>query len=128
MKRSAVVALPLLLLVVVAAGCGKPSSPTSSGGGNTVGMGASNFEVSSITIKAGQSVHFDDSSGGYHVICLGTDQACDQTATGPAELMGQGFVINAPQTKDVVFADAGTFKVTCTVHPNMNLTVTVTAS
>lgn len=128
MKKLSLATLPLLLiLTVLAAGCGKPAATTSSGG-NSVAMDASNFAIHSITVKAGQSVVFDDSGGGYHIICLGTDQVCDQTAQGPSELMGQGFTINAPQTKNVVFATAGTYKVTCTVHPDMNLTVTVTAS
>ncbi len=127
MKKLSLALIPLLLLVAMfAIGCGKPAA-TSTGGGNSVAMDATNFVTHTITIKAGTALTFDDSSGGYHVICLGKDQVCDQTATGPTELMGQGFVINPPEKKDVTFATAGTYDVTCTVHPNMNLTVTVTA-
>jgi plastocyanin len=114
----------VLMLAILAVGCGKPAA-TATGGGNTVGLTASTFATSSITIKAGTALVFDDSSGGYHIICLGKDQACDQTAQGPSDLMGQGFTINAPDKKSVTFATAGTYLVTCTVHPNMNLTVTV---
>jgi plastocyanin len=127
MKRLGLAFIPLMLLaMVVVVGCGKPAA-TTSGGGNTVSMDASNFAIHAITIKAGTALKFDDSSGGYHVICLGKDQVCDQSAQGPSELMGQGFTINAPDTKSVVFANAGTYDVTCTVHPEMNVTVTVTA-
>jgi plastocyanin len=126
MKKIARAAAPaVLLLAFVVAGCGKPAS-TTTGNSNSAVMTASTFATTSVTIKAGQAVHFDDTNGGYHIICLGTDQVCDQTATGPSELMGQGFTINAGQTKDVTFASAGTYKITCTVHPSMNLTVTVT--
>src|SRR5580692_386503 len=126
-KRLRLALIPaFLILAIFAVGCGKPAATTSAPS-NTVGLTADNFATSSITIKAGTALTFDDSSGGYHIICLGKDQACDQTAQGPSDLMGQGFTINAPQKKDVTFPTAGTFDVTCTVHPNMNLTVTVTA-
>ena len=95
MKKLSLVLIPLLLLVmVVAVGCGKPAS-SSGGGGNTVAMDAANFAIHTITIKAGTALKFDDSSGGFHVICLGKDQVCDATAQGPTELMGQGFTVTA---------------------------------
>jgi plastocyanin len=125
MKHLRLAVIPaVLLLAMLAIGCGKPAA-TATGGGNTVGLTAANFATSSITIKAGTALTFDDSSGGYHIICLGKDQACDQSAQGPSDLMGQGFTINAPDKKNVTFPTAGTFLVTCSVHPNMNLTVTV---
>src|ERR1700690_3584572 len=95
----------LLMLALFAVACGKPAATTSASG-NSVALTASNFATSSISIKVGTALVFDDSGGGYHIICLGKDQACDQTAQGPAELMGQGFTINAPDKKSVTFATA----------------------
>ena len=128
MQRRGVLIIAALLLVLGVAACGKPAPGTSTGGGgNAVPMGASTFSVASITIKAGQAVHFDDSNGAYHVLCLGKDQQCDPNAAGPAELkVPSGHTINSGQTWDVTFPTAGTYEVTCTVHPNMNVTITVT--
>lgn len=130
MKKIALAIIPLVLVFALALiGCGKQVG----GGGTTtttpgaVGMDATNFVVHTVTIKAGQSVHFDDTvnGGGTHIICLGKDQQCDSSAQGPSDVTGQGFTINPGQTKDVTFPTAGTYQITCTLHQNMNLTVTV---
>jgi plastocyanin len=128
MKRLGVITIAALLLALGVAACGKPAPSTSTnGGGNTVPMTSSTFAISSLTVKAGQTVHFDDSNGGYHVLCIGNDQQCTANATGPAVLTASGgHIINLPQTLDVIFPTAGTYEVTCTVHSNMNVTITVT--
>jgi plastocyanin len=130
MKKLAVAAVPLLLVVALAVGgCGKPvggqSTPT--GPSNQVNMDATNFVEHTVTIKAGQAVIFNDpaDTGGTHVNCLGTNETCNASATGPTELKDPGFTITPGQTKSVTFSQPGTYQVTCTVHPNMNLTVTV---
>ncbi|MGH2518083.1 MAG: cupredoxin domain-containing protein [Ktedonobacterales bacterium] len=131
MKKLALAILPLALIVALALiGCGKTP-----GGGQTsttavpgtVGMNPTNFVIHTVTIKAGTAVHFDDTvgGGGTHIICLGKDQQCDTSAQGPQAVMGAGFTIQPGQTKDVVFPTAGTYQITCSVHQNMNLTVTV---
>jgi plastocyanin len=132
MKKS-VLAIPVVLLMValVLFGCGKvpgghnnigPSLPDT-----TVQMNSTNFVQTTRTIKAGQSLLFDDSvgGGGVHIICLGNDMACDKSAQGPTDLMNGGFTIQPGTTKSVTFPTAGTYKITCTVHPNMNLMLTV---
>ena len=119
-------AIVLALLVV---GCGKTVAGTSStptGGGNTISMTTDNFVQHTLTVKAGSTVHFSDTNGGFHQICLGNDMKCDTAATGPSDLQGSGFSINPPQVKDVVFSTPGTYQITCSVHPNMNVTITVT--
>ena len=120
-------AIVFALLVV---GCGKSvagtSSTSSSGGGNTISMTTDNFVQHTLTVKAGTTVHFSDTNGGFHQICLGTNMKCDPAATGPSELEGSGFSINPPQVKDIVFSTPGTYQITCSVHPNMDVTVTVT--
>jgi plastocyanin len=133
MMKKSVLAIPVVLLMValVLFGCGKvpgvhnntgPSVPDT-----TVQMNPTNFVQTTRTIKAGQSLLFDDTvgGGGLHIICLGSSQVCDSSAQGPSDLMSGGFTINPGATKSVTFTTAGTYKITCTVHPNMNLTVTV---
>lgn len=114
--------LPLVLLLALA-GCGQSTTAP-----NEVGLTAGAFASTAITIKAGQAVHFTDAAGtgGLHVICLGTDGTCAKGAAGPQALQDPGFTINAGDPpKDVTFDTPGTYKLTCTVHPAMNLTVTV---
>jgi len=91
-------------------------------------MVAADFGTTSITIKAGQAVHFTDpaGTGGTHSICLGADGTCFEGAKGPQALQSPGFTINAGDpAKDVTFDTPGTYKITCSIHPSMNLTVTV---
>lgn len=133
MKRLGLAAVPLMLILALAiAGCGKQVDGNSSGGGNTaqpntISMTSDNFTIHAITVKAGTAVHFEDpATGGTHVLCLGKDETCDKSAAGPSELKDPGFTINAGDpTKDITFADPGTYDVTCTVHQNMNVTITV---
>ena len=120
--RSTFTLLVLLPLLALAA-CGQSTTAP-----NEVSMVASDFSTSSITIKARQAVHFTDPPGigGMHTICLGTNGTCDKSAQGPLALQGEGFTINAGDpAKDVTFDTAGTYKITCSIHPNMNVTVTV---
>ena len=116
---AALVLLPLLTL----AACGQGATAA-----NEVSMAGSDFSMTSVTIKAGQSVHFTDPAGvgATHIVCLGNEGNCDSAAQGPQALEGSGFTINAGDPpKDVTFTTAGTYKITCSLHPSMNLTVTV---
>jgi plastocyanin len=129
MKRLVFAFIPALFMIALIVGaCGKQVGNSSSTPPGTVTMDATNFAVHAITVKAGDTVHFVDpaGSGGTHVICLGKDESCNASATGPTALKGPGFTINAGDpSKDIVFDTAGTYDITCTVHPNMNVTVTV---
>jgi plastocyanin len=109
------------------AGCGGASNGGGGGSGNEVDFGPASFSQTSVTIAAGQAVHFVDSqsSGGTHNLCIGSNGQCDSSGTGPAALHGPGMMITPGQTEDVTFPTAGSFTVTCTIHPSMLLTVTV---
>ncbi|HEY7339476.1 MAG TPA: plastocyanin/azurin family copper-binding protein [Ktedonobacterales bacterium] len=115
--------LALLILMLGLAACDQGSTAP-----NEVSMSAGDFSTTSVTIKAGQAVHFTDPAGigGPHTICLGANGACDETAQGPLALTGDGFTMNpGDPAKDVTFDTPGTYKITCSIHPAMNLTVVV---
>lgn len=112
-----------LALLLALAACGQGTAAP-----NEVSMTAADFSPTSLTIKAGQAVHFTDLAGigATHIVCLGHDGACDSTAPGPQELEGEGFTINVGDPpRDVTFPTPGTYKLTCSIHPSMNLAVTV---
>ncbi len=91
-------------------------------------MSGSSFLQSSVTVKAGQAVKFIDASDGApHKLVIGTNGTWTATDGAPSQLNNSaGMSINPGQTIDVVFSTPGTYPVTCTVHPAMQLTVTVT--
>jgi plastocyanin len=130
--RNYVLGVPVVLLMIGLAliSCGKVSG---SGNGSasvpntTVQLTTSNFVQTTRTIKAGQTLLFSDTvnGGGFHQICLGHNQMCTTKATGPSALMSPGFTIQSGTTVSVTFPTAGTYQITCAVHPTMNLTVIV---
>jgi plastocyanin len=99
-------------------------SPPSAG---TVTLSQSAFAQTSVTISAGHSLRFDDpdATGGNHKLCLGMDGHCDANAEGPDELHSPGLTLTPGTTADINFPRAGQYQVTCAIHPNMNLTITV---
>lgn len=133
MKRIGLAAIPVALLVVMLfSACGKTPGVHNQPGGrapaNTVEMSATDFVQHAVTVKAGDTVHFTDpaSTGGTHVLCLGHNETCNKSAQGPAKFADPGVTVNPGDPSiDVVFATAGTYEITCTVHQNMNVTVTV---
>ena len=141
--------LPLLLLLTLAfAACGGGSSSTgatatnttgsapsatntpsqSGGGAATISMGVGQFSGNvSVTIKAGQSVTFDDTDGGPHNLVTGTGGAFSAEAGAPSQFTSQGIPFSGGDKTTVVFPTAGVYHITCTFHPSMQATVTVTA-
>lgn len=132
MKKTVAVLFPLLLILTLGlAACGQTSN--GSGGGaqggasaNEVEMGVANFVQSSVTIEKGQSVHFVvQQSGAAHILCTGKNGQCDTGASASKDLDSPGFTIQPGESHDVRFDNAGTYAVTCTLHPMMNLVITV---
>ncbi len=114
-------ALSLLAL----AGCGAGGGGSSAS--NEVDMGVAAFQQSTVTVHAGQAVHFvDPASGGTHVICVGQNLQCIAQTGGPAALStADGLVFNTGDVRDIVFPTAGTYNVICTIHPGMQVSVVV---
>ena len=130
MKRFILTTAPALLLIVLAfalAGCGTSSPTTNSAVPNEVDMTYHDFSKQSVSVKAGTAVHFVNPGSGssMHILCLGQNGRCSDTSNGPQDLRGSGFTLNEGQTKDVIFTTAGTYQVTCSIHPDMNVTITV---
>jgi plastocyanin len=107
--------------LVALAGCGSAAS-------NEVDMGVAAFKQDSVTVNAGQAVHFVDSAtgGGVHVLCIGQGLDCVPQSGAPAELnSGNGITFNPGDTRDFVFPNRGTYTVICTIHPGMAVAIIV---
>jgi plastocyanin len=114
----------LALAGLLAAGCGPrgPSVPD-----DAIVMTSTRFEPASRTIQRGGRVtFFNQQSGALHVLVNGRGGGT-RREKGAASFGGvsghrskQGEIWTTPAWKTV-----GTFHVTCTIHPGMNLTVNV---
>lgn len=122
-KKLLIILAVSCLSAILFIGCG-----SSSNGPNPVHMSGTTFVQSSITIKKGESVTLiNDDLVGSHIIANGTwenDGAQPATEAGMPEVNdvnigGSSSVIVGP------FTTVGTFKLYCTIHKNMNLTVIV---
>jgi plastocyanin len=114
----------VLALALVLAACGAAASTSIPP--DTVQLANASLAPTSITVAVNTTVHFvDEPSGAMHQLCLGQNGACHSSANGPQPLIAPGFRIDPGQTKDVTFSAKGTFAITCTIHPPMNVTITV---
>jgi plastocyanin len=111
-----------------------PTATTGSTGGGagaaTIGMGLQSFSNARVTIKAGQAVTFNDpaDTGNVHNLVTGSNGQFSAEAGAPSQFASASGVNFVPgQTMNIVFPTAGTYKITCTIHPGMEATVTVTA-
>ena len=130
--RTFAIATSLACLLLLA-GCSEgadTSIPTSTPGGplgGTVTLGASSFQQTSISLSAGHALRLVDpaATGGTHMLCLGKDGQCEASPQGPDALHGPGLRIAPGETKEITFPSPGQYQVTCTIHPSMNLTISV---
>lgn len=84
-----------------------------------------NVTTQTITINEGESINFVNRSSMMVALCLGKNQKCDNVAVDPKALAHPGFQLVSGQSKVVAFQNPGTFYITCTTIPKLNLTVTV---
>jgi plastocyanin len=122
MHRFRLPAILALVLVLAACGSGTTSSaPAADGGageggdtGETVSLAGGQFSPAQLTIPAGTTVTFTDTAN--HTVTEGSDgEAVDDPLVD--EQGGSDIV--------VAFEEPGTYQITCRIHPNMNMTVTV---
>ncbi len=123
--------LALVATLVVACGgsdSGNSSNGTSGTGSNTVGLDSSNFAQSSITVSKGSSLTLTNNTGATHIVSNGTwngNTPKPGAETGAPTASSITFS-SANQSQSIgPFNTAGTFHFYCSVHPGMNLTVTV---
>jgi hypothetical protein len=126
MYKKVLVGLVLLgILTTTIAACGiydQSSIPT----GPTVHMGGANFLQPSITISKGQSINLIDDVAVLHIIKNGTWNGNNQVLKTEAGAPTVNVTFNGNDSNMIgPFNSSGTFKLLCTVHPNMDLTVTV---
>lgn len=115
------------LVMVLIAACGGSGSGGGTGAGiNTVHMGDTSFLQSAITIKKGESVNLVDDAAVVHIIQNGSwvNGAAEPRKEPGAPTVQANFQGN-DQHAIGPFNTAGTFNVYCTVHPGMNLAITV---
>jgi hypothetical protein len=126
MYKKVLVGLVLLgILTTTIAACGiydQSSIPT----GPTVHMGGANFLQPSITISKGQSINLIDDVAVVHIIKNGMWNGNNQVLKTEAGAPTVNVTFNGNDSNMIgPFNTGGTFKLLCTVHPNMDLTVTV---
>src|SRR5258708_16744654 len=110
---------------LVGAGCGASTTGSSSGAAATITMEGSSFSgATSVTIKAGQAVKFDDSnSGGTHILVTGSHGAFTAASGAPSEFASSnGLSFQSGDVKTVTFPTAGTFNLPCLIHPSIQPT------
>jgi plastocyanin len=138
-KRLKILIMMLTILAlgsILLAACARPGTPEANKGGGapsggnsagtTVHMGANTFLQSTVTITKGSKLTLVDDQQVEHIITNGT--WVNGTAK-PGKEPGAPTVNTTFQggdTQDIgPFTTAGTFELYCTIHTNMNLTVTV---
>ena len=121
------VSLVLVALLAACAGDTPSSAPADGGGeapatddggepagGETVSLAGGQFSPSELTIPLGTMVTFTDTGG--HTVTEGSD---GEAVEDPIVDEQGGSDIT------VTFDEAGTYDITCRIHPNMNMTVIV---
>ena len=92
------------------------------------------FTTQKLEINEGETIHFVNRSPSVvQFLCLGSNMHCDSFAfqsvqLPPPELKSPGVRIAPQQAQDILFDTDGTFQITSTVVPGVNLTVTVEAA
>lgn len=146
--------LLLLCVAFMLAACGAASSSPTGGGSSatattaptdtpaatatsgvsaaaTISFGRFSFSGNTnVTIKAGQTVLFDDpsSGGGTHILVIGHNGQFTAMNGAPSEFnSASGTAFSPGDQKVITFATAGVYPITCKLHPAMQVTVTVTA-
>lgn len=125
MKKLLATLILLSLISILVVACGGSSGNSS----NTVHLGATNFDQSSITISKGSSITLVDDTATTHIISNGTwrGDTPDPGAKSAGAPTVNNMTFNSSGQSQAIgpFNTAGTFHYYCSVHVGMNLTVVV---
>lgn len=126
---------------VVLASCTRPGAPTATGSGNnggssnggsssggapTVHMTVDNFAQNTVTVPKGQKLSLVDDGQYLHILDNGSwvnGTAVPKKEPGAPTV--SSLQVNGDNVEIGPFTTAGTFHIYCTIHQNMDLTVTV---
>lgn len=116
----ALVATLMLVLAACSGGTSATATPAADGGdggdtGDTVSLSGGQFSPATLTIPVGTTVTFTDGAG--HTVTHGSDGEAVDDPIVDEEWNGEPMVVS--------FDEAGTFDITCKIHPGMNMTITV---
>jgi len=119
--------LPLLLLLATglsACGAQAAAGPRSA---DSISMDQLSFKPAARTIPAGATLEFvNDGSRAMHILVLGEDAKPRAQAGAPSFGGASGYRSEVGDTwQTPAWTTPGTYTVTCTLHPSMNLAVTV---
>ena len=107
-----------LALVACTSSPSSSAQSSSASGGTTVTLSGLAFSPTSLTVKVGTKVTFQNKDTVDHTVTNGKDGKPDANAAFDKSLP-------SGQSVDITFDKAGTFNVTCKIHSTMNMTVTV---
>lgn len=126
MKKFVVIGVVALVFSLLIACSGAPT--TTNKNPYTVKMGAADFATTSISIPKGSALTFvnDTDTGSLHILVVGRNGQ-NETENGSSDFGGPaGHRAEVGDTWTTPpWNMAGTYDVTCTVHPFMNLKVVV---
>jgi len=125
--RAAAVVAAAIVVSLAACGNGEASDSAGTGGdgsdgggeaGTTVELTGFAFSPAELTVAPGTTVTFVNNDGAAHTVTEGTDGTAAENARFDKPIADGAEVT-------VTFDDPGTYQITCTIHPTMNMTVTV---
>ncbi len=120
MKRSGIVLMAVLLLF--ATGCSRIKFLPL----DQAHMSGAAFATTTAKVKVGGKIKFINDSEITHILVVGQDGKWVSTPGAPADInTSAGKIIGGKAEVDVTFDKPGTYTVTCTVHPAMLVTITV---
>jgi plastocyanin len=118
----AIVTLALTMAVTACSPSASPTDGTDDGGGgggdNAVTLTGSAFSPTTLTVSAGEAIEITN-DGPQHRIVEGTDGSEVDDPAFEALTLATG------DSGSVTFDEPGTYNLTCTIHPSMNMTVVV---
>lgn len=116
----------LALLTTLLAACSIEDTASNAPSGPSVHMGNASFVQTTITVSKGQSINLMDDVGATHIVTNGfwKGTSPDTSKESGAPAFNQTFGGNDSAVLGP-FTSSGTYHYYCTIHPGMNLTVTV---